>query len=57
MSRDEVDYFQKRAEVQIELAQRAENPSAVKAHYQLASAYLDRIDGASPKAAAPIFSI
>jgi hypothetical protein len=57
MSREDVEYFQRRAEVQIELAQRADNPSAVKAHYELASAYLDRIDGAAPKAAAPIFSI
>lgn len=57
MSREEIEYFQQRAELQIELAQRAENPSAVKAHYQLASAYLDRIDGAALKAAAPIFSI
>jgi hypothetical protein len=57
MSREDIDYYQQRAELQIELARRADNPNVVKAHYQLASAYLDRIEGASPKAAAPIFSI
>jgi hypothetical protein len=57
MSREDIEYFQQRAELQIELAQRAENPSVVQAHYQLASAYLDRIEGAAPKAAAPVFSI
>ncbi len=50
MSREEFDYYQRRAETQIELAQRAQCPRAVQAHYQLASAYLDRIHGDTPKA-------
>jgi hypothetical protein len=50
MSRDEVTYYQSRAEAEIEMAQRAEHARAVQAHYQLASAYLDRIHGDSPKA-------
>lgn len=48
MSGDEVDYFQSRAEHEIELAQRASHSRAVQAHYQLASAYLDRIHGDVP---------
>ena len=48
MSREEEDYYQRRAEAEIELAQRADCPQAVQAHYQLASAYLDRIHGESP---------
>jgi hypothetical protein len=51
MSRDEVNYYQSRAEIEIEMAQRAEHARAVQAHYQLASAYLDRIHGDAPKAA------
>lgn len=35
-------YFHRRAEVQLALAERAELPQVVSAHYQLASAYLDR---------------
>lgn len=43
MSHDDQDYFQRRAEAEIELAQRARHRRAVQAHYELASAYLDRI--------------
>ena len=50
MSREELDYYQRRAEDEIELAQRADNARAVQAHYQLASAYLDRIHGDDPVA-------
>ena len=45
MSHDDVDYYQRRAEEQIILAQKSRNTQAVQAHYQLASAYLDRIHG------------
>ena len=51
MSRNEMDYLQSRAEAEIELAQRAQNAHAVRAHYELASAYLDRIYGNSPQSA------
>lgn len=57
MSREELDYYQQRAEAEIELAQRAEHARAVQAHYQLASAYLDRIHGAAPKAAPEFLKI
>lgn len=45
MSRDDTDYLEQRAEVQLELAQNATDPRAVQAHYDLANAYLDRIYG------------
>lgn len=43
MRRDDVDYFERRAEEEIELAQRSIDTRAVQAHYLLASAYLDKI--------------
>lgn len=48
MSGDDIIYFQDRAEAEIALAQRAGHVRAVQAHYQLASAYLDRIHGEVP---------
>ena len=45
MKQDDQDYFERRAEAEIEMAQRAESPSAVQAHYQLATLYFDRIHG------------
>lgn len=45
MANDERDYFEKRAEAEIELAQRATHASVVRAHYELASAYLEMIHG------------
>jgi hypothetical protein len=51
MSRDELDYYERRAEAEIELAQRAQHARAVQAHYQLASAYLDLIHGDTPVSA------
>ena len=50
MSPDEVAYYERRAEAEIALAQQARHARAMKAHYELASAYLDRIHGESPKA-------
>ena len=47
---DDLEYYEWRAEQEIELAQRAAHVGAVRAHYELASAYLDRIYG---EAAAP----
>lgn len=40
----ELDYLQRRAEAELEMAQRSQSPEATAAHYQLAEAYLDRID-------------
>lgn len=48
MSGEDTAYFQRRAENEIELAQRASHARAVQAHYQLASAHLDRIHGETP---------
>ena len=56
MSYEDVDYFQQRAEAEIELAQRAENSRVVQAHYQLAAAYLDRIHGDTPRSEGGLFS-
>lgn len=50
MSNEEQDYFQRRAEEEIELAQQARHFRVVQAHYQLASAYLDLIHGDLPQA-------
>ena len=43
MVQDDAAYFHRRAEVQLALAERAELPQVVSAHYQLANAYLDRL--------------
>jgi hypothetical protein len=50
MSREEEEYYQQRAETQIELACRASDERAVQAHYSIAAAYLDRVHGDEPKA-------
>jgi hypothetical protein len=57
MSHEDVEYYQSRAEAEIELAQRAQDDRAVHAHYELASAYLDRIQGVISKPAPGVFSI
>lgn len=43
MRHDDVDYFERRAEEEIELARSASDNRAVQAHYDLASAYLEKI--------------
>lgn len=43
MTEDEVSYYYRRAETELELAQAAQHPAAVKAHYLLASHYLDSL--------------
>lgn len=57
MSPDEMAYLESRAEAEIALAQQARHARAVKAHYELASAYLDRIHGHAPKAGPNILSL
>ena len=39
------EYFYERAEAELKLAQNAEHPAVVKAHYLLAGYYLDRVYG------------
>ncbi|HEX8527112.1 hypothetical protein [Allosphingosinicella sp.] len=56
MSPDETAYWERRAEAEIALAQAAPHARAVRAHYELASAYLDRIHGEAPAAATGIAS-
>lgn len=43
-------YFYRRAETELELAQKAETPAAVKSHYTIANEYLERAwaDGEPP---------
>lgn len=41
------NYLEKRAEAELDLAQSATHPAAVKAHYMLAGYYLDRLYGPS----------
>ncbi|MFN3943946.1 MAG: hypothetical protein ACK4K7_03320 [Allosphingosinicella sp.] len=45
MSPEEIEYLERRAEAEIAMAQNARHASAVKAHYELATFYLDRIHG------------
>ena len=56
MSREEQEYFERRAEAELALAQSAEHSRAVRAHYELASAYLDRIHGDEPKSEGGLFA-
>lgn len=51
MSPDDIAYLEQRAEAQLALAQKACDPRAVQAHYDLAQAYLDRIYGKVGEAA------
>jgi hypothetical protein len=37
------DYLYRRAEMELRMAQNAASPAAVKAHYELAQLYLDRV--------------
>ncbi|HYD39082.1 MAG TPA: hypothetical protein VEA60_15805 [Allosphingosinicella sp.] len=48
MSQEEREYFERRAEAELSLAQAAQHRRAVQAHYELAAAYLDRIHGEAP---------
>ncbi|HEX8239915.1 MAG TPA: hypothetical protein VF574_09275 [Allosphingosinicella sp.] len=55
MSHEEQEYYERRAEAEIALAQAAEHRRAVQAHYELASAYLDRIHGDEPRSGGGLF--
>lgn len=41
---DDLTYLRQRAEQELEAAQEASHPAAVRAHYQLASLYLENLD-------------
>jgi len=49
MSVDDRAYYELRAEAELELAQRAEHPAVVRAHYILAGNYLDIVYGNDAK--------
>ena len=55
MSQEEQEYLERRAEAELALAQAAEHKRAVQAHYELASAYLDRIHGDEPRSEGGLF--
>lgn len=56
MSQEECDYWQRRAEEQIALAQQARHRAVVRAHYELANIYLDRIHGDGSDPEGPLLS-
>ena len=50
MAVDDVAYYERRAEAELKLAQRAKDSRAVQVHYELANHYLERIhQEAAPK--------
>ncbi|MDM7957982.1 hypothetical protein [Blastomonas sp.] len=49
---DDLDYLQRRAEKELEMAQRSETPEVTAAHYKLAEAYLERVEVLRASAAA-----
>lgn len=51
MFEDDWRYYQRRAEVELGRAEQATEPTVVRAHYQLAEAYLDKL------AAAPLVKV
>ena len=55
MSVEEAEYFERRAEAEVILAQQATDGRVVRAHYELAAAYLDRVHGDSPKSSGGLF--
>lgn len=48
MIRNDREYLERRAEDELELAQHASHPAAVRAHYQLLGHYLDRLYSDGP---------
>ena len=57
MSQNDIEYFEQRAEAEIAAAQRARHQAVVQAHYELASAYLDRIHGDEPRSSGGLFTV
>lgn len=48
MSDDDRDYFQKRAEQEVDFARQANHPGAVASHYRMAEIYLELSAGTIP---------
>ncbi|MFL6844326.1 MAG: hypothetical protein ACJ8ER_05535 [Allosphingosinicella sp.] len=55
MSQEEQEYYERRAEAELALAQAADNERVVQSHYQLATAYLDRVHGEAPRSEGGLF--
>ena len=53
---DATEYYERRAEDHVALAQQSQSSRAVQAHYELAAAYLDRIYGDSAQSRDPTLS-
>ena len=54
MSEEDRSYLCERAEAELEAAQKAGHPGAVRAHYLMAGYYLDRVYGGGEKDAAAL---
>lgn len=52
MQQEDVEYFERRAEQELRLAQLAVHPRVVRAHYFLAGIYLDKVYGGPAETAA-----
>ncbi len=52
MSRQDGAYYQKRAEEEVELAQRSTDPVAVQFHYAMTELYLEKLHGPPSRAPA-----
>ncbi len=50
---DDRDYFERRAEAELALAQASDHPAVVRAHYVLAGHYLDRLYNPEDEQAPP----
>lgn len=57
MSQNDIEYYERRAEAEIAAAQQARHRAVVRAHYELASAYLDRIHGDQPRSSGGLFAL
>ncbi len=51
---DDRDYYERRAEAELALAERTAHPGACRSHYLLATYYLERLSGASADAASAV---
>lgn len=49
MHEDDANYYRRRAETETGLAEMAEQPQAVAAHYQLATLYFERLEHGDPR--------
>ena len=57
MSKQDRDYYLRRAECELALARSAGHPAAMRAHYHLAGFYLDRAYARAGDSAVPIDAI